>query len=51
MPTFLLGLLLAALSGVGTYAYTSSGQLTAIVAAVVAVCTWCSAALILILDD
>lgn len=51
MPTFLLCLLLAAISGGGTYAFTDDGQLAAIVVAVVAITTWCGVALLLVLDD
>lgn len=51
MPLFLLGLLLGALSGGGTYALTSDGQLGAVVGVVAAVVTWCGYALVVLVDD
>ncbi|WP_158920596.1 hypothetical protein [Streptomyces sp. NBRC 109706] len=51
MPLFLLGLLLGALSGGGTYALTSDSQLAAIVGLIVAVVTWLGHALIVLVDD
>ncbi|MFD7763581.1 hypothetical protein [Streptomyces microflavus] len=40
MPVFLLGLLLGALSGFGTYLYTGHAQLGAAVGLIAAVLTW-----------
>lgn len=51
MLTFLLGLLLGGLSGGGTYALTSDGQLGAIVGVVVTVACWLGVAAIILIDD
>lgn len=51
MPLFLLGIALGTLSGVGTYAFTGAGQLSAAVAIIAAVLTWCGFATFAILDD
>ncbi len=51
MPTFILGLLLGAISGAVTYGLTVDGQLAAIVGAITAVLTWLGIATLLIADD
>ncbi|WP_416975633.1 hypothetical protein [Streptomyces sp. 4F14] len=51
MPTFILGLVLAALSGGITYGLTTDGQLAAIVGTIAAVLTWLGIATLLIADD
>jgi hypothetical protein len=51
MGTFLLGIALGAVSGLGTYALTGDGQLGAIVAAVIAVLAWLGVAAVLFIDD
>lgn len=51
MPLFLLGVAFGALSGVGTYAYTGAGQLSAAVGIIAAVLTWAGFATFAILDD
>lgn len=51
MPTFLLGLVLRAISGGATYGLTADGQLAAIVGAIAAVLTWLGIASLIIADD
>lgn len=51
MPLFLLGILLGAISGAGTYFATTDGQLAGIVAAAVAVLTWLGVAAVIFIDD
>ncbi|WP_371795998.1 hypothetical protein [Streptomyces sp. NBC_01718] len=51
MPLFLLGLSLGAISGAATYVYSGETQLAVIAAIITAVITWCSVAIIAILDD
>ncbi|MBD0838773.1 hypothetical protein [Streptomyces sp. TRM68416] len=50
MPVFLLGLVLAALSGGGTWALTADGQLALVVGVVVAVLTWLGHAFLILID-
>ncbi|MFE7899208.1 hypothetical protein ACFU3E_17095 [Streptomyces sp. NPDC057424] len=51
MPTFILGVLLGAISGGITYGLTSDGQLAAIVGAIAAVLTWLGIASLILADD
>lgn len=51
MPVFIAGLLLGAISGGGTYAFTGDGQLGAIVGVVVAVLCWLGVAAVVLIDD
>lgn len=50
MAVFLLGLVLGALSGGGTYALTGLGQLALAVGGVVAVLTWLGHAFLILID-
>jgi hypothetical protein len=50
VPLFLLGIALGALSGLGTYVFTTDGQLAAIVGIVCAVLTWLGIATLAVLD-
>lgn len=51
MPTFIAGIVLGAISGGGTFAFTGDGQLGAIVGVIVAVLAWCGVAAVIFIDD
>ncbi|MFD3815130.1 hypothetical protein ACFWRZ_08690 [Streptomyces rubiginosohelvolus] len=51
MFTFLLGLLLGALSGIGTHLFTGDPQLGAIVGVIAAVVTWLGIAVLVFCTD
>ncbi|MDT6983721.1 hypothetical protein ACFSUJ_12105 [Streptomyces lusitanus] len=51
MPTFILGVLLGAISGGVTYGLTTDGQLAALVGAVAAVLTWLGVTALIFADD
>lgn len=51
MPVFILGLLLGALSGGGTYLFTEDSGLSLLIGLAVAVAVWFGTMLIVVLDD
>ncbi len=51
MPTFILGVVLGAISGGVTYGLTTDGQLAALVGVVAAVLTWLGVAALIFADD
>lgn len=51
MPRFLLGLVLGGISGGVTFALTTNGQLSALIAAIAAVLTWLGIAALIFADD
>lgn len=50
MPIFIAGLLLGALSGGGTFAFTGDGGLAVVIGAVSCVLTWLGVATVIFMD-